>query len=187
MKISNSDNDPIPLDIIEGSLFGLSGRFGMTYAPGKKGPRMGGGAWDRDLGKDLDRLALLGVDSLVCLVEDFELPMLGIPDLAAETLKRHMRFVHYPIIDVSVPDDIQGFHDFIMGLCWRVETGDTVVLHCRGGRGRTGLVMAACLMYLGMGPYEAIRVTREARAETIETQEQEDFLKHNYHAWLGGQ
>lgn len=184
--IHTSASDPIPLGLIDGKRFGLPGRFGMTYAPGKQGERLHGGAWRRDIEQDLSRLKGLGVDTMACLVEPFELDMLGIPDLPAKVAQHGMAFLTFPIVDHALPADIEAFHAFVVGLCERVTNGETVVVHCRGGRGRTGLVTACCLVNLGVPGAEAIAMVRKARPETIETGEQEAYVAVTYPKFLAG-
>ncbi len=56
------------------------------------------------------------------------------------------------------------------GLLW-------VLLHCRGGLGRTGVVAARLLMEFGVPVKDAVRTVRAARPGTIETSAQERYLR----------
>ena len=51
-----------------------------------------------------------------------------------------------------------------------------MVLHCRGGIGRTGTIAARLLVEFGVAPEEAIRMVRRARPGTIETPAQEEYV-----------
>jgi atypical dual specificity phosphatase len=57
-----------------------------------------------------------------------------------------------------------------------------VLVHCGEGKGRTGTVLAAYLVYHGLSADEAIRMVREKRPGSIENLEQEnavrEFEKH---------
>ncbi|CAN5345025.1 hypothetical protein BH24ACT19_BH24ACT19_17720 [soil metagenome] len=53
----------------------------------------------------------------------------------------------------------------------------TVVVHCRGGLGRSGMFAASVLVVLGRPAGEAIKVVREAREGAIETPDQEDRVR----------
>jgi ADP-ribosyl-[dinitrogen reductase] hydrolase len=83
-----------------------------------------------------------------------------------------------PIRDVSVPDDL--FEELWAESGWRLRQilteGGRVVLHCRGGIGRTGTIAARLLVEFGISPAEAIRMIRRARPGTIETPAQEAYV-----------
>lgn len=51
-----------------------------------------------------------------------------------------------------------------------------VLVHCGEGKGRTGTVLAAYLIYHGLGADEAIRTVRDKRPGSIQTLEQEQAL-----------
>jgi len=59
----------------------------------------------------------------------------------------------------------------------RARAGENVAIHCRGGLGRTGLIAACCLVALGQGARESMARVRKARANAVETPEQEDWME----------
>ena len=54
------------------------GRVGLTFCPGKKDGHAMSGAWDRDLGLDLDAVKAWGAAAVVTLVEAHELTLLRV-------------------------------------------------------------------------------------------------------------
>ena len=54
--------------------------------------------------------------------------------------------------------------------------GERVVVHCRGGLGRTGTFVAELLMRHGYNSIKAIKTVRAARPGAIETRAQLDYL-----------
>ena len=50
--------------------------------------------------------------------------------------------------------------------------GEDVLVHCKGGLGRAGMIAARLLVELGMDPEQAIRDVRRARKGAIETSSQ---------------
>lgn len=156
------------------------GRLGLTFAPGKKdaAPMSKGGAWDRDLAADLERLrrdARLGV--LISLVEDDELRKLGIQRLVPEAVARGIELVRFPIRDQGVPSDRAAAANVVAHAIARLREGARVAFHCRGGLGRAGTMAACTLVELGIAPLEAIAQVRKARDGAIENPTQERFIE----------
>jgi len=168
-----------PLQIAEVTAGAGFGRIGVTFCPGKKGPSLYGGGWYRDLGIDLDAIRDWGAATIVTLIEDHEFELLGVSELGDEVRHRSMQWLHLPIRDVSVPD--AGFESE-----WRVagealrsqlRHGFDVLVHCRGGLGRAGMIAARLLVELGLEPSSAIASVRRARPGAIETSEQERYVR----------
>lgn len=169
------------MDFLSREALPLAGRIGLTFAPGKKDP---GGQWDRDLGEDLRRLQdTYEASLLVSLIEDHEFNLLGIKDLPSEVRSAGMRFHRLAITDVSVPDGPDDVVALVRVVLAVAGAGDTVVLHCRGGLGRAGLVAGCCLVALGVEANEAIHEVRKARPGAIETRDQETFVRGFAKVW----
>jgi protein-tyrosine phosphatase len=152
-------------------------RLGMTFAPGKIQADGHSGSWNRNLSADLERLrATYETDVLVSLVEDHELAELKIdtlPDVATDIGIEVLRF---PIRDVSVPSSHSETRRLVGSILTALGANRVVVVHCKGGLGRSGLVVACVLQQLGASAAEAITAVRAARAGAIETKEQERFV-----------
>jgi len=55
--------------------------------------------------------------------------------------------------------------------------GEAIVIHCRGGLGRTGIVAARLLVEFGEAPEGALFRVRRARAGTVENRLQEGYVR----------
>ena len=166
----------IYVDFLDPGDTGLPGRIGMTIAPGKKAD----GRWDRDLDADLIRLQKeYACGLLVSLMEDDEYRWLQIEDIFHKAAAHGISVVRFPIRDVHPPRDgeMPQFVELIGQILEAARGGQTVVIHCRGGLGRTGTVAAACLVALGHAPAEAIERVRVARHGSVETPEQERWVE----------
>lgn len=150
----------------------------MTILPGVKDP----GRWDRELEADLERLTgRYGADALVTLLERKEFERYGVPGFLERAREAGLEVVHFPIADVKTPrraesGEYAALIERIVGL---LGEGKTVVVHCRGGLGRTGTVAASVLVALGHDdPDEAIRLVRSVRdRRAVETPEQEEYVR----------
>ena len=156
------------------------GRLGMCMCPGKRQPHAATGSWDRDLALDMDAVAAFAAAILVTLMETHELDN-AVPteELAAAARARGMDWLHLPIVDFGAPDEA-------FERAWRTHgktvrdalaAGRNVVVHCRGGRGRSGLLAARILVELGEDPDTAIKAVRASNPLAIETPVQEDHIR----------
>ena len=168
-----------PLEIAAVRSAPNQGAIGITFCPGKKQPGAATGAWDRELGLDLDAVVDFGAVVLVSLIEDHEIEALQVQAIAQECTARHLQWIHLPIADVSVPD--RNFEESWTrhgpGLRARLRGGFNIVVHCKGGLGRAGTVAARLLIELGTGPHAAIRAVRLARPGAIETPAQLGYVE----------
>lgn len=176
MTAKTSHSDPIRVDFLPQYLLNTSGRLGMTFAPGKKDHGVYA-LWDRDLGADLERLVdVYGAAVLVSLVEDAELNLLSIADLAARAESAGLDLLRFPFRDAGIPASVEAADAIVSAVLDAVRAGRNVVVHCRGGLGRTGLVAACCLVALGLDSTDAISRVRTARTGAVETRGQERFI-----------
>jgi atypical dual specificity phosphatase len=121
----------------------------------------------------LERLASAGVRVIVNLHPRRHDPAV----LAALGLNE----VHLPTPDFTAPS-IEALRVGVAAIEDAMRAGQRVAVHCGGGRGRTGVLLACLLVSRGSSPEDAIREVRERRAGAIETRAQEravhDFANH---------
>jgi protein-tyrosine phosphatase len=136
------------------------------------------GAWERDLAVDLDAIRDWGAAAVVTLLEPQEMKLLNVERLGAEVLSRHMEWFHLPIVDVSIPDAPfeKGWHSAGERLRSLLRSGRDVLVHCRGGLGRAGMIAARLLVELGVDQRTAIDGVRAVRPGAIQTRGQEKFV-----------
>lgn len=68
--------------------------------------------------------------------------------------------LYFPIIDRQVPINIYKFCKFILELVDIINSKKKIYIHCRGGHGRAGLVVACLLCYINkLSPAESITQT----------------------------
>ena len=178
--VGTSETDPILVDFLPDDEMGAPGRLGMTFAPGMWAGSVGG-RWERDLAADLRELEEeYETDVLVSLMEEHEYRGYRIPELLEKDRIGGIEILRFAIKDMGVPReaDSERFVAFVREIVNRLEQSQNVVVHCRGGLGRTGTVTACVLVALGgHTAEEAIAAVRGTRKETVQTIEQEDFVR----------
>ncbi|WP_165078555.1 MULTISPECIES: cyclin-dependent kinase inhibitor 3 family protein [unclassified Desulfovibrio] len=163
-------------------------QLGLSICPGKVDPWAYSGPCARNLGEDVETVRQWGAAHIVTLLEPDELEYLQVTGLGEEVRKAGMAWHHWPVMDGSALRTRHGaradpWREECALLLRALERGEKIFIHCRGGLGRTGTLAARLLMGRGLEPEAAIREVRAARPGAIETEEQEDYLRHK--AWLG--
>lgn len=163
-----------PIQIAEVRASPAHGRIGITFCPGKHDRYAHTGAWERDLGIDLDAIQAWGAKRVLTLVEPAELKALNVPHLGHEIERRGMQWHHLPIADFSVPGQAFEQQWAAQGREIRemLRNGGDLLVHCKGGLGRAGMIAGRLLAELGMDPETAIHTIRHARRGAIETPSQ---------------
>jgi ADP-ribosyl-[dinitrogen reductase] hydrolase len=176
--IKTSATHPLRIDSVE--IYPEKGKIGVTFAPGKKDAQALNGPWSRDLDADLDSIVAWGAKTVVTLIEPSEFDRLAIPDLGQKVRDRGIEWLHLPIRDVHTPGDTfaAAWPSASAGLRARLDAGENIVVHCRGGLGRAGMIAARLLVEAGVDPDAAIARVRAARGEgAIETKPQEAWVR----------
>jgi protein-tyrosine phosphatase len=179
--LRTSETHPLYVDFIPLEDWNITGKVALTFAPGKCHPSPKGD-WNRDLEKDLDRLKnYWKIDVLVSLIEKHEFHNLQIPNLFDSAKRKGIRVIWFPIQDQSIPLSVTAFHRIVTEINDLIENGKIVAIHCMAGQGRTGLMVASCLVsLLNICPEEAIKLTRKVRGEAIQTASQEKYISFYY-------
>lgn len=148
----------------------VMGRLAISIAPGKKEGKL-----KRELKNDLEAIISQGYDTILCLLEWKELISLGIAEYPCMAQNQHLTFYHSPIRDRDVPklDEAEAITKIIAPI---LTTGHNVLVHCRGGLGRAGVICACLLVYFGYDATDAIALVRKQRVGAIQTKKQELFV-----------
>ncbi|MCZ6635945.1 MAG: dual specificity protein phosphatase family protein [bacterium] len=118
----------------------------------------------RLLEEDLAFLNEQGIHTLVSLTEQA---------LDEAALSEHsLEALHMPIPDKEAPEpeQVDQFVDF---LDEKLSQGNRVLVHCLGGYGRTGTMLACYLVHCGGDPQAMLDEIRRLRPQSVETESQE--------------
>lgn len=163
------------------------GHLGMSFAPGKVQRNGLYGNWQRNLDKDLDRLVgFYNVDVLVTLLPDEECKELSIGKLLHKVQTRRMVSIPYPIKLGTVPqsNSFDKIYQLVNSIVTYMRQRKTVVVHCRGGLARTGMIVGCCCMLaFGDNADTAIARIRKVRGDALPREEQRQMI-HAFFSFL---
>jgi len=135
-----------------------------------------GGDW---LGDEIAGWHRTGVDRIVSLLTQAEQADLDLRDEAQEASAQGVKFTSFPIPDLQVPSSEGKLASMLEELDADLSRGSNVVIHCRQGVGRSGLVAACLLITKGLRADAAIKKISSARGEQVpETREQRTWIEH---------
>lgn len=102
---------------------------------------------------------------------DFIVKLTCEPERNIHPYMTKLQLIHYPIKDNNVPVDWETFSMFICAMVEYIKQGKKVFIHCKGGHGRSCLVVT-CIMYL---LFENVNA-RDAIEQTISIHNQRQDL-----------
>jgi protein-tyrosine phosphatase len=118
------------------------------------------------------------VGAVVSLLEGHEVRELGLGPEASLCDERKIEFLSFPIPDRGTPRSKRDATDLVDGLLARLKNGTAVVIHCRAGIGRTGLIAGCILSRLGVPFADIFATLSRARGVSMpDTQGQIDWVQ----------
>ena len=170
--------DSNPLRIAKINLNPDSGKLGISICPGIKDGTSLVNRLERDLTEDVKTISSWNAKAVLTLMEKKELERFGVANLGEVIAQHRIDWYHLPIQDMSIPDKRieENWSVISEGLRLIIKSGGNILIHCRGGLGRSGMIAALILVELGWSPEAAIQKVREVRPGAIETRDQERFV-----------
>ncbi len=144
--------------------------------PGKlaMSPRPRGGEWLED---EISCWHRQGVDTVVSMLTPPEEQDLNLVNEAPTVLTQGLHFHSLPVLDRQTPDSLGPFITVLDRLNAELAAGRNLVIHCRQGVGRAGLLAACLLIANGIAPDAAMRQLTAVRGVPVpETQQQRDWI-----------
>lgn len=152
------------------------GRLAMAARPR-------GGDWLHD---DIVGWKRAGVNAVLSLLTRDEERDLELGEETTEAKAQGIEFISFPIPDRQVPSSETGLVRTLERLDDALSSGKNVVVHCRQGVGRSGLIATCLLVRKGMSPDAAVESVSGARGVSVpETNEQRDWIDRHAVALAG--
>jgi protein-tyrosine phosphatase len=137
-------------------------------------PRPRGGDWLEDEAANWRKA---GVDAVVSLLTEQEEQDLELTDEKVRIESGGMRFLAFPIEDYGIPESVAASRALAEEIGELAAGGKKVLIHCRQGIGRAGMIASAVLILAGVGDDEAVRRVTAARGRAVpETPEQRRWV-----------
>jgi len=133
--------------------------------------------WSRDLDADLEVILNHKVNVIASIITNTELRQMNRTDFYDRIRNSNLESLELSIHDKWLPNSVDNFMKVVNTILEHLQEEKTVLVHCNGGRGRTGLVVASCLFSLGYTIDQAINFVRTARTGMLRNPAQEFFLR----------
>ena len=152
------------------------GEILMSHAPGRRTRQS-----HRSLSSDVSRVKHhYDVDVVVTLLSLTELESMSCESMGACVEAEGMVWMYLNLRDKWVPWNSQAYlSELVLPLTGYLRSGSRVLIHCNGGKGRTGMLVAALLMTSAGGRQTlrgAISSMRRVRAGMLRNPLQQLFL-----------
>jgi len=135
-----------------------------------------GGDW---LGDEMAGWKRAGIDAVLSLLTPDEEQDLDLGGEATAAKAGGLEFSSFPIPDRQVPKSEAKLAEVLEKVSSTLSAGKNVVIHCRQGIGRSGLVAACLLVKNGMSPGAAVEKISAARGVAVpETEQQREWIDH---------
>jgi len=133
-----------------------------------------GGDWLPD---DMATWRRAGIDAVLSLLTPDEEKDMKLQDEAGLARSQGMEFDSFPIPDRQIPRSEAKLAEVLERVTHTLSGGKNVVVHCRQGIGRSGLVVACLLVREGMSPGAAVESVSAARGVPVpETPGQREWI-----------
>ncbi|HKI25721.1 MAG TPA: dual specificity protein phosphatase family protein [Candidatus Sulfotelmatobacter sp.] len=118
-----------------------------------------------------------GIDVVLSLLEKTEEQEMNLEKEAETAQAQGIEFSSLPIPDRQTPNSEAQVTATLDRMTQALKSGKNVLVHCRQGIGRSGLIAACLLIRKGMSPGAALEKVTAARGlEVPETKEQREWI-----------
>ncbi len=144
-----------------------AGSLGLSPLPGRAGDAEG----------DLAQIGAFAPDIVLSLTTEAEMAAHGVADLPNRLSVSGISWHAFPIGDFGIPtpEAERDWKTVAAEMRETLDRGGRVLIHCKAGLGRTGMVALRLMVETGEDPETALERLRAARPGTVETEAQKDW------------
>ena len=137
------------------------------------------GAYDQDLAHIRDWKPAL----VISMTTKAEMAVADAADLGADLQDSGTRWTHLPVVDFGAPgpDIDELWQETSPSALAALQGGGRVLIHCRGGCGRSGMVALRLMIEAGEHPDTALERLRAVRLCAVETGPQLAWARRGSH------
>jgi protein-tyrosine phosphatase len=130
------------------------------------------------LEEEIIKLKKQNIGIWISLLEPHETSEVGLRDQASLCSKHKLNFINFPIVDRGVPEKGSKVDQLISQLALKIQGGETIVIHCRMGIGRSSIIAASILLQYGFKTEQILQKITSARGLKVpDTEQQVQWLK----------
>ncbi len=146
-------------------------RIILTPCPGTKSV---------ELNESLKDLKQAGTTVLLTLMSDEEMTENQIEFIPQLCKQQQITWLQLPIVDDDVPNKVfeNKWKQYQVLILATIINGGCLTIHCKGGKGRTGLVAAMILTCYGWPIEKVISCIQNVRPEALKVKEQLAYLRY---------
>ncbi len=137
----------------------VRGRLGGAPQPGLH----------RSLDQDAEALARIGVTTVVTLTEEWQPPV-------AQLARHGLESLYFPMPDME-PPTMEQAEEICETLSEALANNKVIVFHCRAGRGRTGTLLAAMVLWYQPDFDAVVKWVKSTNKYWIQSESQMEFLR----------
>jgi len=123
-----------------------------------------GGDWLED---ELRGWRSAGINTVLSLLTSEEERDLDLTTEPRKAQQEGLTFLSLPIPDRQVPSSPSEVTPVLDQLDAKLAAGESAVIHCRQGAGRSGMIAACLLVMRGRGPQSAVSELKRVRGTTV--------------------
>jgi protein-tyrosine phosphatase len=136
------------------------------------------GTKEVSLDKSISALKAAGTHLLITLMFDEEMDKNSVLSLPAECAKQGVEWLQLPILDDAAPNEVfeaqwKAHKEEILKV---IDNKGTIAVHCKGGSGRTGLVIGLILLAYGWSNEQVINAVHKIRPKALKNSMQLDYF-----------